>query len=86
MFTRAIEFSIIFTHYSDRLLLLGSGSLPLNSVFPTEMGNFKTTDNFAEIYRKSRCISRVFETKKVTKLLGLDLYSESKPSTEYHKK
>ena len=51
MFTRAIEFSINFTRYSDKPLLLRSGSLPLNSVFSTEMGsNFKTTDNFAEIY------------------------------------
>ena len=58
MFTRDIEFSIIFTRYSDRPLLLGSGSLPLNSVFPTKMGNnFKTTDNFAEIY--TSCVHKL---------------------------
>ena len=44
--------------YSDRSLLLGSGSLPLNSVFPTKMGNnFKTTDNFAEIY--TSCVHKL---------------------------
>ena len=58
MFTRPFEFSIIFTRYSDRPLLLVSGSLSLNSVFPTEMGNnFKTTDNFAEIY--TTCVHKL---------------------------
>ena len=58
MFTCAIEFAIIFTRYSDRPLLLGSGSLPLNSVFPIEMGkNFKTTDNIAEIY--TSCVHKL---------------------------
>ena len=58
LFTCAIEFSIIFMRYSDRPLLLGSGSLLLNSVFPTEMGNnFKTTDNFAEIY--TSCVHKL---------------------------
>ena len=53
-----IEISIIFTLYSDRSLLLGSGSLSLNSVFPTEMGNnFKTTDDFAEIY--TSCVHKL---------------------------
>ena len=57
MFTRAIEFSIFFRQ-TDRPLLLGSGSLALNSVFPTEMGdNFKTTDNFAEIY--TSCVHKL---------------------------
>ena len=62
MFTHAIEVSIIFTRYSNRPLLLGSGSLPLNSVFPSEMGNnFKTTDNFAEIY--TTCVHKLTSLK-----------------------
>ena len=53
-----IEISIIFTRYSDRSLLLGSGSLSLNSVFPTQMGNnFKTTDDLAEIY--TSCVHKL---------------------------
>ena len=34
--------------------------------------------NLAKVHRKSRCISRVFETTNRAKLLDLDLYTESK--------
>ena len=58
VYTRLLKFLFIFTRYSDRSLLLGSGSLSLNSVFPTEMGNnFKTTDDFAEIY--TSCVHKL---------------------------
>ena len=33
---------------------------------------------FGKTYRKSRCISRVFETTNRAKLLDLDLYTKSK--------
>ena len=53
-----LKFLLSSRSIQNRPLLLGSGSLPLNLVFPTEMGNnFKTTDTFAKVY--TSCVHKL---------------------------